>query len=103
MSQVQGLKEQLIKIESTTHQQSEKKWKQDDERTDYYQRLEREMEYLKSELNKSRVHERSEDIVKHIEKNDRQKDYLTDHNQVILSDFCRLFLFAIIFLISKFF
>jgi hypothetical protein len=82
MSQVQGLKEQLIKLETTTQHQSEKKWKKDDERTEY-QRLEREIEYLKSELNKSRVHDRSEDIVKHMEKNDRQKDYLSDHNQVI--------------------
>ena len=82
MSQVQGLKDQLSKLESTTHQHSEKKWKQDDERSDYYQRLDREIEYLRSELNKTKCSDRSDDIVKHIEKSERQKDYLSDHNQV---------------------
>ena len=82
VSQVQDLKDQLSKLENTAHNHLEKKWKQEDERSKYYQRLEREIEYLKTELNKTRANERSDDIVKHMEKNDRQKDYLSNHNQV---------------------
>ena len=53
-----------------------------EERNENYQKLEKEIEYLKSELTKSRQIDKSDEIVKQIEKHERQKDFLSDHNQV---------------------
>lgn len=53
-----------------------------EEKNEHYQKLEKELEYLKSELNRSKQTDKSDEIIKQIEKHDRQKDFLSDHNQV---------------------
>ena len=81
ISQVQGLRDQLSKLETATVYNSLKTNKSE-ERNENYQKLEKEIEYLKSELTKSRQIDKSDEIVKQIEKHERQKDFLSDHNQV---------------------
>lgn len=78
---MQSLKDQLNKLETSSFNSERKKTKLD-ERNDYYQRLEKEIENLKSELNRNKMSEKSNEIVNQIERHERQKDFLSDHNQV---------------------
>lgn len=81
VTQVQNLKDQLNKLETSSYN-TERKTSKQDERNDFYQRLEKEIENLKSELNRNKMNEKSNEIVNQIERHERQKDFLSDHNQV---------------------
>jgi hypothetical protein len=93
VTQVKCLKDQLGKLETNQqhhHQQQQQqqssqiKTKQDDDRTDYYHKLEREIEYLKLELTKSKQNEKkSENYENNNNNNNNKSDYLSDHNHAL--------------------
>ena len=83
-SQIKSLKDQLGKYESSA--QMNRKFIEAQEEQKYSaSKLEKEIENLKVELTKSKTHETHGEIVRTIEKYEREKDILADHNQVELT------------------
>lgn len=77
-TQVQSLKEQLTKFEHFNRRN------QYDDNNNYNKiNLEKEIESLKAELNKNKSFESTNEVVRTIEKYERQKEYLTENNQAL--------------------
>ena len=79
-NEVQSLKDQLNKFESTS--QYNMKYEGLNQKPMIKYSIEKEIEELRAELNKTKAHEPSGEALKTIEKYENQKIILSDHNQV---------------------
>ena len=76
-SQVQNLKEQLLKFEHQNVQQQGNQRKDDCKCS-----IEKEIQSLKAEVSKAKSADTTGEVVRTIEKYERQKEFLTENNQV---------------------
>ena len=88
-SQVHNLKEQLLKFEQQNVQQQQ----QGNQRKDECKcSIEKEIQSLKAEFGKAKSADTTGEVVRTIEKYERQKEFLTENNQVSFELFSLLFL-----------
>ena len=82
-SQVHNLKEQLLKFEQQNVQQQQQQQQQGNQRKDDCKcSIEKEIQSLKAEFGKAKSADTTGEVVRTIEKYERQKEFLTENNQV---------------------